>query len=74
MPNNGGKHERFFQPKDLRPVRRGIDRAHPSMYNDDVLCMACKQKETERADYAEAVKAENDAVKRGDRNFKGKGF
>jgi hypothetical protein len=45
-----------------------------SMYNQDCLCMDCKQKESEREDYPEAVKAEREAVAKGDYNFKGYGL
>ena len=45
-----------------------------SMYNTDCICMECKRKETERADYKAASQAEHNAVKNGDRNFKGIGL
>ena len=45
-----------------------------SMYNEQVICMACKEKERQRPDYHEAVEAELDAVRHGNRNFKGIGL
>lgn len=45
-----------------------------SMFNTDCICMECKRKETERADYKAASQAEHDAVKNGIRNFKGIGL
>ena len=45
-----------------------------SMYNEDVLCMTCKEKERQRPDYREAVEADNAAIRRGVRNFKGIGL
>ena len=45
-----------------------------SMYNEDVICMACKEKEQTRADYRKAVEADNAAIRRGDFNFKGIGL
>ena len=42
-----------------------------SMYNEDVICMACKEKERKRTDYRDAVEADNAAIRRGDFNFKG---
>ena len=45
-----------------------------SMYNTDVICMACKEKERKRSDYREAVEADNAAIRRGDFNFKGIGL
>jgi hypothetical protein len=45
-----------------------------SMYNEDMICMDCKTKETERPDYEKARDAEYEAVKNGNRNFKGIGY
>ncbi len=45
-----------------------------SMYNNDVLCMSCKDKETQRSDYPDAVQADVDAIKHGDYNFPGIGL
>ena len=45
-----------------------------SMYNEDVICMACKEKERQRPDYREAVEADEAAIRRGDQNFKGIGL
>ena len=45
-----------------------------SMFNEQVICMACKEKERQRPDYHEAVEADNAAIRRGDRNFPGIGL
>ena len=45
-----------------------------SMLNGDVICMRCKEKERQRSDYCKAVEADNAAIRRGDRNFKGIGL
>lgn len=45
-----------------------------SMYNNDCLCMACKEKETKRSDYETARNAEAEAVKAGNYNFPGIGY
>lgn len=45
-----------------------------SMLNEDVICMRCKEKERQRPDYCKAVEADNAAIRRGDRNFKGIGL
>ncbi len=42
-----------------------------SIFNEDVICMPCKDKEKKDPEYKAASKAEMDAVKRGERNFKG---
>ena len=45
-----------------------------SMYNEQTICMDCKQRETERPDYAAAKEAERAEVLAGNRNFKGIGL
>jgi hypothetical protein len=45
-----------------------------SMYNLDVICMDCKEVETKRPDYDEAVKADHEQIKKGNRNFEGIGL
>lgn len=67
--------DRFMEVEDCERCGKSLAAGRiMSMGNTQIICIECKQKETERADYAEAVKAEHDAVKRGERNFKGKGF
>lgn len=45
-----------------------------SMYNEDVICMDCKDKEMQREDYRKAVEADHAEIKRGNYNFKGIGY
>ncbi len=45
-----------------------------SMFNTEVICMACKEKERQRPDYRQALQADRDAIRRGDRNFPGIGM
>ena len=45
-----------------------------STYNTDMICTECKVAETKRPDFAKAKKAEEEAVRRGDRDFGGIGF
>ena len=45
-----------------------------SMYNNDCICMKCKEAERRRADYNDAVKADHDAIKAGNYNFAGIGL
>ena len=45
-----------------------------SMYNTQCICMECKRKETKRDDYRKATAAELEALKSGNRNFRGIGF
>ena len=45
-----------------------------SYFNMQMICMGCEKKEKELPKYAEAKKAENDAVRGGNYNFKGIGL
>lgn len=45
-----------------------------SMYNEDCICMECKRKEQQRADYHKAVEADHEHIKAGDYSFKGIGL
>lgn len=44
------------------------------MFNTQMICMDCQDKEQKRDDYDKAVKEENKALKSGNRNFKGIGL
>lgn len=45
-----------------------------SMYSEACICMECKGKEVQRADYKEAVEADHAEIRKGNYNFKGIGF
>lgn len=45
-----------------------------SMFNEDVICMECKEKETHHSDYEKARDAEIAEVRKGNYNFKGIGL
>lgn len=45
-----------------------------SMFNTDVICMACKEAEKKKSDYQEAVEADIAHIKAGDYNFGGIGY
>lgn len=45
-----------------------------SMFNTDCICMKCAKEERARSDYGKARNAEMDAVRNGDRNFRGIGW
>jgi hypothetical protein len=42
-----------------------------SMFNEDVICMRCKDEERKDPEYKAAEEAEREALQRGDRNYKG---
>jgi len=45
-----------------------------SMFNTDTICMECKRKEQAHPSYERARRAEEEAVMRGDRHFRGIGL
>lgn len=42
-----------------------------SMFNEECICMACKEKEMKRSDYKKAVEADHEEIKKGNYNYKG---
>lgn len=42
-----------------------------SMYNEDCICLRCKEKEKKCSDYKEVVEAEYEEVKKGNHNYRG---
>ncbi len=44
-----------------------------SMFNEDIICMDCKDKETKHPKYAEAKSVEESMVRNGNTRFKGIG-
>lgn len=45
-----------------------------SMFDTALLCPNCKKAERNHPDYEKAVKADHDAIRNGDFNFKGIGY
>ena len=45
-----------------------------SMFNTDCICMDCKEKEQQRADYRKAVEADHAEIRKGNYNFEGIGY
>jgi len=45
-----------------------------SMFNTQMICMDCKEKEKENPRYKEAIRAEAEEVRKGNYNFKGIGL
>ena len=65
----------FFRKKHC--ARCGADLTNGrimSMYNEDCICLACKEKERQRPDYVEACIAEAEQIKQGNFDFKGIGY
>lgn len=44
-----------------------------SMFNEECICMKCKDEEKKRSDYKQAVDSDHEEIKKGNYNFKGIG-
>lgn len=42
-----------------------------SMFNEECICMCCKEKEMKDPEYDKAVKADHEEIKKGNYNYKG---
>jgi len=67
-------HDDFFTKKTCDRCGAPLTVRIMSMFNEDVICMDCKKKERQRPDYRRAVEADNEAIRNGNRNFKGIGL
>ena len=53
--------DEFFTKKYCDRCGKSLDGGRiMSMYNEDCICMECKEKETKRADYKEAVRKDTE--------------
>lgn len=69
------KIDRFFTQKLCDRCNGSLEGGRTmSMFNEDCICMKCKAKEQELADYDKAVKADHEEIKKGNFNFKGIGY
>lgn len=67
--------DRFFEVENCARCGKPLNGCRiQSMYNHEVLCMDCKDKETQRSDYQEAVAADHATIRNGDYNFPGIGW
>ena len=67
-------NDRFFTAERCDRCHAKLTARIMSMYNDDVICMECQEKEAQCSDYQDAVQADRDAIKRGDYSFPGIGW
>mgnify|MGYP003596465407 FL=1 len=42
-----------------------------SMFNEQCICMGCKEKETKDTEYNKAVEADHEEIRKGNFNYKG---
>jgi hypothetical protein len=65
-------NDRFFTQNFCDRCRGSLSGGRTmSMFNTQCICMDCKDKETKRNDYKDAVKADNEEIKKGNYNYKG---
>lgn len=64
----------FFKKKTCDRCGAELKVRTMSMFNEDVICLECKEKETKHPDYEKARDAEMAEVRKGNYNFKGIGL
>ena len=69
------KIDKFFSQKNCDRCGGSLSGGRiMSMFNEDCICMSCKDKEKERVDYNKAVSADHAEIRKGNYNFKGIGW
>ena len=64
--------DRFFSQKTFDRCGGSLASGRiMSMYSTECICLDCKEKERNRADYKQAAQAELDEVRKGSLNYKG---
>lgn len=64
--------DRFFTQKFCDRCGMSLEKGRiMSMLNTDCICLACKKKEMQQEDYVEAVKADQEEIRKGNYNYKG---
>jgi len=67
--------DKFFTKKNCDRCGKDLqDGRIMSMFNEDCICMKCKDEETKHKDYNKARDREIEEVRKGNNNFKGIGF
>ncbi|MCQ4922203.1 hypothetical protein NE686_03845 [Tissierella carlieri] len=67
--------DRFFTKKNCDRCGKDLkDGRIMSMFNEECICMECKDKETKDKDYEKARDKELEEVRKGNYNFKGIGY
>ena len=66
--------DNFFTKKKCDRCGGSLTTRILSMFNEDVLCMNCKEQERNHPDYRKAQEAELAEVKKGNFNFAGIGY
>lgn len=67
--------DKFFSQKNCDRCGGSLEQGRTmSMYNEDCICMKCKEEERKRPDYEQAREADVTEIKKGNYNFKGIGL
>jgi hypothetical protein len=64
----------FFTKKFCDRCGKDLKIRTMSMFNEDVICMECKEEETHHPNYKKACDADMAEIKKGNYNFKGIGW
>ena len=73
----GNKHRLKFRrgnPMECERCHKETSITIMSMFNTQTICMGCKTEEEQRPDYKDARKADEDAIRAGNFNFRGIGL
>lgn len=66
--------DRFFNQKYCDRCGGSLEGGRiMSMFNEQCICMSCKDKETKDSGYEKAVEADQEEIRKGNYNFKGIG-
>lgn len=66
--------DRFFNQKYCDRCGGSLEGGRiMSMFNEQCICMSCKDKETKEPEYKKAVEADQEEIRKGNYNFKGIG-
>ncbi len=64
----------FLKKKNCDRCGKPLTGRIMSMFNTDVICQECKEKERQHPDYKKAQDADNAEIKKGNYNFQGIGY
>ena len=67
--------DKYFSKTHCDRCGRSLDGVSiMSMFNEDCICMKCKEEERKHPKYKEALEADHAEIRRGNYNFKGIGY
>lgn len=64
--------DKFFNQKYCDRCSGSLENGRTmSTFNEQCICMSCKDKETKDPEYKKAIEADHEEIKKGNYNFKG---